>query len=258
MLVTPSLRELQQAFASAVLRDDTAVLAHVREGTFAAQRHLQVYRNNTFANLTDALAACYPVVRRLVGNDYFDFAADGYIRQHPPASGNLHDFGGSFPVYLAALPSAQPLPYLADVARLEWAWQQAYHAADAGKLAADALATVAPERYEDLVFRPHPSVRLLDSPFPCLRIWQANQADHDNHRNVSLDEGAQRLLVIRRGLDIDIDELSVGEYALLQTFAAGRTLGEANARALDADAQFDLGTALNRHVATGTLVSFEL
>jgi hypothetical protein len=256
--VTPSLRELQQAFAGAVLQDTAAVLTHVRDGVFPAARHLQVYRNNCFANLTDALAACYPVVRRLVGDHYFDYAADGYIHKHPPTSGNLHDFGAAFPAYVAELASAQSLPYLPEVAQLEWAWQRAYHAADAPALSAEALTAVEPDDYGKLVFQLHPSAQLFDSPYPCLRIWQVNQADYEGDASVNLDQGAQRLLVVRRGIDIEIESLGKGEYALLQAFAQGQPLAIANELAIAAETDFDLAPVLNRHVAAVTITNFTL
>lgn len=251
--MTLPLRELQQAFAAAVLQDATAILTHVREGAFPAARHLQIYRNNTFANLTDALAACYPVVRRLVGEDFFEFAADGYIRQHPPQSGNLHCFGGALAQYLADLPSAQSLPYLADVARLEWARQQAYHAADAAVLSADSLAAIAAEDYPNLVFGLHPSAQLFESRYPCFRIWQVNQTDYDGDMNVHLEEKSQPILVIRRHLDIAMDVLSTGDFHLLKAFVDGQPLAEASRRASDADPTFDLAASLQRWVANGTI-----
>ncbi|HKQ30176.1 MAG TPA: DNA-binding domain-containing protein [Burkholderiales bacterium] len=254
--MTPSLRELQQAFADAVLHAATDVLAHVRDGAFPAARHLQVYRNNSFANLAEALAACYPVVHRLVGGEYFEHTADGYIRRHPPTSGNLHDFGAAFADYLGTLTSAQSLPYLSDVARLEWAWQRAYHAAESPALANDALAAVHPDDYPKLVFHLHPSVQLFESAYPCLRIWQVNQTDASDDTHVDLAEGAQRALVVRRGLDVDIEALGAGEYALLLAFAQQQPLALANERAVVADADFDLGAALNRHVAGATVARF--
>jgi hypothetical protein len=254
MLVTPSLRELQQTFAAAVYEDAPAVLAHVRDGMFPAARHLQVYRHNIFTNLTDALAAVYPVVRRLVGAGFFEYAADSYIRQHPPRSGNLHDFGAAFPDFLASFAPAQSLAYLPDVAQLEWVRQEAYHAPDAAALALNELAAVAPEHYAGLVFRLHPSVRLLASAYPILRIWQVNQPDFDSDPMVNLDEGAQRLLVVRRGLNVEIEALGAGEYALLHSCAETKTLAQARAAALDADPAFDLTHTLHRHVAAATLV----
>ncbi len=256
--MTPMLRELQREFADGIWNDAPAVHAHICDGTFPAARHLQIYRHNTFANLTDALAADYPVVHRLVAEGFFAYAADSYIRRHPPRSGNLHDFGGNFAGFLAAFPAAQTLPYLPDVARLEWAWQEAYHAAEAQPLSLDALAAVAPEHYGSLVFRLHPSARLLASDYPVLRIWQVNQPDFEGDPAVDLAEGAARLLVVRHGLDVEIEPLSVGEYAWLAALAAGRPLAAATEAALAAAADFDVAQAMQRHVRSVTLTGFDV
>jgi hypothetical protein len=256
--VIPRLRELQRAFADGVWNDAPEVLAHICDGAFPAARHLQVYRHHTFANLTDALATDYPVVRRLVGEGFFAYAADSYIRRHPPRSGNLHDFGGDFAGFLAAFPPAQSLAYLPDVARLEWAWQEAYHAADAPPLSLDALASVAPAHYGSLVFRLHPSARLLASDYPVLRIWQVNQPDFGGDQSVDLAEGAARLLIMRRGLDVEIVPLAAGEYAWLAALAAGRPLAAAAEAGGATDSGFDVAGAMRRHVRSVTLVGFSL
>ncbi len=292
--MTPMLRELQRAFADGIWNDAPAVLAHVCDGTFPAARHLQVYRHNTFANLTDALAADFPVVRRLVGEGFFAYAADSYIRRHPPRSGNLHDFGdgtepraagqgcpgcgfgGDFAGFLATFPAAQTLPYLPDVARLEWAWQEAYHAGEAAPLSLDALAAVAPEHYGSLVFRLHPSARLLASDYPLLRIWQVNQPDFEGDPAVDLAEGTVRLLVVRRGLDVEIEPLTPSEYVWLAALAAGRPLAAATEAALAAvpdfgdrtepraaaqgrvGCGFDVAQAMQRHVRSVTLAGFDV
>jgi hypothetical protein len=254
--VTPSLRELQRSFAAAVFSDAPAILAQLRDGAFPAARTLQIYRHNVFATLAEALAACYPVTKKLVGEEFFDYLADRYLRQHPPRTGNLHEFGAALADFLAAFPSAQPLVYLPDVARLEWAWQQAYHAPDATSSALAALAAVAPGHYAKIVFHLHPSVRLVASDYPILRIWQVNQADFNGESIVRLNEGAQQLLIVRRGLDIEIEPLGIGEYAMLQAFVAGKTLARANEIALTAEPGFDLDRALRRHVAAGAMIGF--
>ncbi len=274
--MTPMLRELQREFADGIWNDAPAVHAHICDGAFPAARHLQIYRHNTFANLTDALIADYPVVHRLVGEGFFAYAADSYIRRHPPRSGNLHDFGdgtepraagqgcpgcgfgGDFAGFLAAFPAAQTLPYLPDMARLEWAWQEAYHAAETAPLSLDALAAVAPEHYGSLVFRLHPSARLLASDYPLLRIWQVNQPDCEGDPAVDLAEGAARLLVVRRGLDVEIEPLAAGEYAWLTALAAGQPLAAATGTALAAAADFDVAQAMQRHVRSVTLAGFDV
>lgn len=255
----PSLRELQQAFADAVLQDAAeSVLRHVRPGAFPAARHLQIYRNNTFANLTDALAAVYPVIQRLVGVEFYAYAADSYIRRHPPRSGNLHDFGGAYAEFLREFAPAQSLSYLPDVADLEWAWHHAFHAADAQPFAMETLRAVAPELCDSLVFQLHPSVRLLQSDYPVLPIWQANQADAGGDATVDLDRGGARLLVIRRGLDVEIEPLEVGEYALLRAFAEGQTLAAADAQAVAAEPELDLMRVLYKHIQAGVITGFTL
>ncbi|MBI3574720.1 MAG: putative DNA-binding domain-containing protein [Gammaproteobacteria bacterium] len=254
----PSLPELQRAFAAAVYTDDEAIARHVHDGRFPAARLLQVYRNNVFTSLTSALQAVYPVVERLVGTGFFAYAADGYIRHHPPASGNLHDFGDSFAGFLAGFEPARALAYLPDVARLEWAWHRAFHAADGGPLALAALAAVLPGHYGELRFRLHPSAQLLASDYPILRIWQVNQPDHASDAIVDLAEGGVRLLVVRRGLDVAVESLGAGDDALLRAFAAGQNLEQAGAAALAVAPDYDLPAALQNHVARATLVDFSI
>ena len=121
-----ALRETQEEFAAALLGG----------GAHRFDRRLQVYRNNVFVSLLQALADVYPVLVRLVGRDYFDQAARRFVREHPSRSGNLHDFGSELPGFLGRLPEAASLPYLPDVAALEWAWHEAFHAGDAPALEA--------------------------------------------------------------------------------------------------------------------------
>jgi hypothetical protein len=250
------LRELQEQFAAGLLRKAPAVLGRIAPGRFAPDRLLQVYRNNIAESLTGALAAVYPVIRRLVGEGFFGFAADTYMRRSPPRSGNLHDFGDDFDAFLAGFDPARELPYLPDVARLEWAWHRAFHAADGAPLPLDRLATVPPEHHGALRFRLHPSARLLASDHPVLHIWQANQHDSDDVPPVNLAEGGVRLLVWRRDLTVAIEALGRGDYALLESFAAGRPLAAAADAALHAEPELDLAAALQHQVARGVVVDF--
>jgi hypothetical protein len=252
------LPELQRAFAAGVLEDATDVLAHLGDGRFGAARHLQVYRNNTFANLTDALAAIHPVVKKLVGEGFFAFAADRFIRRHPPRAGNLHEFGGEFAKFLSAFEPARSLPYLPDMARLEWLWHESFHDADAKPMALERLATVSDSQYRALRFTLHPAARLIESNYPILHIWQVNQDGYVGDDTVNLDEGGVRLLIHRPALEVLIAPLGAGEYALLSGFAAGATFASACEQVLAAEPGFDIGAALQRHIREGTIVSFTL
>ncbi len=254
----PSLPELQRAFAQAVYADTDVAARHVRDGRFPAARLLQVYRNNVFESLTGALKAVYPVVERLVGTGFFAYVADGYIRTHPPASGNLHDFGERFAEFLAGFAPAQGLAYLPDVARLEWAWHRAFHAADHAPLAPERLGAVAPENYGALRFVLHPSAHLLTSDYPLLRIWQVNQPEYAGEPAVDLAAGGERLLVARPLQEVEIENLGAGDDALLRAFAAGRDFEQASQAALAAQPDHDLAAALRRHVARGIVTDFSI
>lgn len=252
----PALPELQRAFAAGVLADNTAMVQHIRDGRFPAARHLQVYRNNVFENLTGALKAVYPVVERLVGTGFFGYAADGYIRRQPPTSGNLHDFGDSFAGFLADFEPARELVYLPDVARFEWAWHRAFHAADHAPLAIEQLAAVPPEQYGQLCFKLHPSVQRIASDYPILRIWQVNQPEYAGDIALNLTDGGVRLLVARPALEVVIESLSAGDDALLRAFTAGQHFEDASATALTAQPDYDLAAALRRYVASAVIIDF--
>lgn len=253
----PSLRDLQSAFVEAVFaREGVAV---IREAlTPSTERCFEVYRNNTFANLTEALRAVYPVIERLVGAEFFAHAARRYVRDTPSTSGNLHRFGASFPEFLAALPACGELVYLPDTARLEWLMHEAFHAADHASLDLARLAAVPPDRYDALCFCLHPACRLLTSPYPVHRIWQVNQTDAAETAAVDLADGGVHLLVARPVASVEIEVVAGAEFAALAALARGETLGAAFEEAEHADAGFDAGQFLRRRVAARTLVDFRL
>lgn len=256
----PSLHELQSAFARGLLdAADTAVLAHLRgpHGRDAAAG-LAVYRNNAFGNYRAALREAFPVVLRLVGEAFFDRAADDYVHAEPSASGDINLYGGRFGDFLADYPGARELAYLPDAARLDWACHRAFAADEAAPLDIARLAEVPAERLGDLRLALHPSASLLASPWPVLAVWRVNQPGFAGEPSVDLAAGGDRLLVMRRDREVDLEPLSAAEYALLAALAAGSTLDEALEEALAADASFDFGGHLQRHVAAGTLVDFAI
>jgi len=250
------LRDLQAEFAAAVFDERTEMSARVRAGRFPAAQHLQVYRNNVVEGLTGALRAVYPVVEKLVGDGFFRYVAHEYLRAHRPRSGNLHDFGDAFENFLAGFAPAAELPYLPDVARLEWAWHQAFHAADAPAFDLARLGAVPAERHAALHFVLHPSARLLESDFPVVRIFEINQEGYGGDTSVDLAEGGVRVLVIRRELTVYVEPLAAGEAELLTALAGQQPLGAAVEAALAAQPNFDLSGTLAGHLQRGTLVDF--
>ncbi len=248
------LRDLQAAFRAAILADDDEALLPLVHGRgLSPRQRLQVYRNNTFISLADALAANFPVVHRLVGEAFFRAAARAYIREQPPCRPCLAEYGEGFAAFLARFPPARALPYLPDVARLERTVAACEQASHSPALAPTELAAVPEARRAALRLRLHEACRLFESPFPIDRIWLANQPDRDGAEVIDLDAGGCRLLVQRGGEGTLLHALAPAEFAFLGGLAAGATLAEAYDRAAARCGPFDLAGLLHRLLRFGCL-----
>lgn len=252
-----SLRELQLRFVQQIFaEDENALAAEIRANGLSSGQRLGIYRNNMLVGLTKVLQNMYPAVETLVGEDFFRYAANQYIHQHPSQSGDLYNYGHLFPEFLADFAPASGLPYLPDVAKLELAREAADHAADHAPLDLARLAQVAPEQYENLKFTLHPSARLLASDYPVLRIWEISQKDFQGEQTVNLDSGGDKLLVIRHDLNTQQQRLAEGEFVLLKNLAANVDFARACELALETQADFDVSANFQQHVRHGTIVDF--
>lgn len=264
----PSLHELQGAFARGLHGDTTALDAWVSRGSFTAAERLGIYRNNYRISLRGALADVYPVVATLVGEGFFAFAADRYLPRFPSRCGNLHDFGSEFAPFLATLPQAAQLQYLPDVARLEWAWHRAFHAADAPVLDLAALAQIPAEQHGALRFVPAASLSLIDTRWPVTRIWEAHQhnegpastidLENIDLGNIDLESGGEWIAVHRVGDAVQVTRVPRTDYAMLQAFVAAAPLETACEAVMAVDARADIGAVLARVCASGALARIQL
>ena len=228
----------------------------IKTNGLTAEQRLSVYRNNTQLGLIEALRDGYPVVNKLVGTDFFNQMAKDYIRRFPSKEGCLLFFGQWFSHFIQAYPPASSLPYLPDVARLEWLWHEAFHEADASPLAITILADIAPELYGMLSLWLHPSARLLTSDYPVLTIWQSNQDDISCNKDINLDEGGCQLLVFRPEWEVVIVNLDVAEFIFLTEMQQGSSINQAAEYALTADGSFNLLGLLERGFGLGLFTDY--
>ena len=250
-----ALHELQRRFAAAVVDGDGEPVAQaVIDDAPGAVARLGIYANHFRVTLIDALAAAFPVVRQLVGPPFFQAAARQYVRQTPPASPRLFEYGAGFPQFLERLPEARPLAYLADVARLEWAINEAWHAPDAPAFCENAMGPLSAGVLSALRVHLHPSCRLIASPFPVDRIWSVHQGDCSDPDVVDLGAGGTRLLVHRQEDDVGWVKLSPADFAFLDELITGTSLEGALVTARTADSAF-APTALLAALIEGGLVS---
>lgn len=244
----------QRAFAEALLDPDAPLPdGLVRSNGHAPRRRFAVYRNNVVASLTEALGKAYPVIRGLVGEAFFKGMAGHFVRAHPPESPVMLDYGAGFADWLESFGPAARLSYLPDVARLERARLESYHAADAPPLdqaRAQALfAGRAPEEIAAARLTPHPSLRLLDFATPALSVWQAAQKGVE----AAIPSGRERVVIVRPVETVALRAAAPGPFAFVTALAAGA--GIADAAAAGAEAQtgpaFDLSAALADSFAAG-------
>lgn len=196
----PHFAEIQTAFAAAVL-DPAAPSPGAVLGDDPSQREKRfaVYRNNVVSGLVGQLAQSFPVVQRLVGDEFFRAMARAFVLAHPPRSPVLLSYGDGFPPFIADFPPASGLPYLADVAALEALRIRAYHAADARAVTSTEItARLRAGRFATL--KPHPAAHLLRSAFPVLAIWHANQPGSPSSR-VTARKG-ENVLIVRPGMTV--------------------------------------------------------
>ena len=218
-----SLPELQAAFACAVL--DAGGTDFLVGDAPALERRLAAYRRNVTGNWVHALRATYPVCERLVGGAFFLAAAHRYATERPSTVGDLNEYGRDFDAFLRDYPPAADLPYLAEVARLEWAVQECYYAADVTPADLAGLAALPEEERPAVRFAMAPAARRIDSAFPLARIWQAHQ--EADVPAIEFPPGPHHALAWRAGGRVLVDGLEPAEAGLFDRLAGGAALADA-------------------------------
>ncbi|MGK9237355.1 DNA-binding domain-containing protein [Inquilinus limosus] len=251
------LRDIQAAFSAAIM-DPAAQLPEgvIGRDGMCGGRRVSAYRNNVFAGLVKVLAARFPVTERLIGGAFFQAMARLFVAGHLPRSPVLLWYGDEFPDFISCFGPARFVPYLADVARLELAWSQACHAAEATPLAIDALTSRPPDVLLEAQLTLHPSVRLVRSVYPVATIWAAHQ---DGGRIVPPRPWeAEDVLVLRPDAEVLLYRLPAGVFAFASALLRGASLAAAAEDAIAEGEGFDLGQDLVGLFETGAIVAVSI
>ncbi|MEH2513695.1 hypothetical protein V1291_005049 [Nitrobacteraceae bacterium AZCC 1564] len=248
------LAERQREFAEALLDREWPVPSGLvgPDGAPSARR-FAVYRNNVVAGLIDTLQSAFPAVCRIVGQDFFRAMARVYVAHRPPDSPIMLGYGAGFPDFIGDFEPAATLPYLADVARIERAWSEAYHAAEAEPLYPAVLAALAPDALPSLRLILHPSVRIVQSRFPAVTIWRMNVGD-GIPAPVDLDAGDEDAIIARPEADVEVRLLPEGGAAFIAALRDERSVLDATKVALRINGRFDLSGNLTGLLQAGAIV----
>jgi hypothetical protein len=222
----------------------------------AAIKRYDVYRNNVTVSLINALAATYPAVQRIVGLEFFRAMARFHVRATPPTSPLLFEYGRDFPAFIEGYEHAQDMPWLADIARIERAWLDAYHAADVPPLSPDVLAAVPSDRVGDLVFTAHPAAGVVRSVYPAVAIFAMNRVE--GPITPLRSSTAEDALIARPDMEVTVRLLPPGGAAFLMTLIDGGTLAAAAAAAFAETPSFDLPANIAGMIEAGVFTTIHL
>ena len=238
----------QAELAEALLTAD----GPVPQGPTPAER-FAVHRNNVVQGLIRALEAAYPAVRSLVGEGFFAAMAGAHVRADPPRSPILIHYGEGFPAFIEGFPPAAGLPYLGAVARLERAWLEAFHAAEAVPLPISSFGLVPEAELAGSRLALHPSLRIVRAGHPIVTLWAANTG-RGSHAAVELGR-AETGLVVRPRDRVTVEAVPPGLAVLVEALGSGASLGTAVEAALAADPAPDPGAMLGRLFALGAVIA---
>ncbi len=230
----PTLREIQDLFREALLGEPEPKLVDLVESDGLDPRgRLAVYRHHVFTTLTATLEAAFPVVCQLVDRRFFGYIADAFIRQHPPGNPCLDEYGSAFPGFLSAFEACEGLPYLPDVAHLEWAIHVAAQAPDVAPLDPTLLGSIAPPDMARLRFIPRAGLAYVASPWPVDRIWRAHQGDSEPMPDLGMGGASLEISPSRDG--VLLRHLEPAVLTFRKALSGGMTLGEATEAAARRD-----------------------
>lgn len=241
---------LQASIKQAILGHDARDLApEFAAGGYDPLRRFNIYRNNTYASLTATLLSVFPVTASLLGEGYFRFAAACFIRGNPPIEPRLVRYGSSFADFLGRLDDLRSMPFVADVARLEWLIAEALDAPVVRPRQVDEFAAAGAMAVPEI--RLQPSLRLLFSRWPALEIWSAHQPSGDLDSLSRIRRQPERIALWRSSDTIRFLRLGSAHYAFLHALVRQRGLEVATERALARSADLDLVATLHGLFADG-------
>lgn len=248
------LSKIQKKFTETIF--DPAALDNEFHGVFKAggistENRMKVYRNNVMTSLSHAVIAVYPLTEKIVGPDFLKGAVNKYVVGNPPDQGNLNFYGATFAHFLERYEPARALPYLPDMARLEWEWEMATLSPDDDPLPPERLQDIPEGDLPNLQLPLRASVRLLKSGYPLDKIVDFCRSGNQEG-SLDISTGGVHMMIFRPHLQTQMRKISEGEFIFLRALRDGNHLMAATEWATEADEMFDLAAILQKHLQMKT------
>ena len=175
------------------------------------------------------------------------------MRATPPTSPLLFDYGRDFADFIERYEYAQSVPWLADVARIERAWLDAYHATDVQPLMPRELAAIPPDQLVNTILKPHPATRVIRSRFSAVTIFTASRDDGPVSRVEAVEP--EDALLTRPALEVEVRRLPPGGAIFLSRLIGGESLGAAASAASSESPSFDLPASIRGLLEAGAFTT---
>lgn len=249
--------DFQESFASALLDPGLQPPETVQAAAAQTSQHrFNIYRNNVVSGITGALRATYPAVDKLVGREFFNAAARAYMKTELPRSPLLFQYGGTFGSFLETFPPAASVPYLGDIARLEWARLEAFHAANCAPLKIDSLGELSESEISRVRFALHPSLALIQSSWPVVSLWAAS-VGLGTSEDVNMKRSEQAI-VIRPDMTVNTQSIPRDSLIFIAELQAGGILEQAAGKAAAVSEGFDLAANIHSLFALGCVTGLDV
>jgi len=256
------LRELQRQFISDCLSadltdDNVSIETDVDTQTISAKGQMGIYRESAIGNIIIPMQITYPVIEKLVGREFFRATCRQYIKTYWPKTGNMDDYGQEFAEFLSNFEPVKELPYISDVARLEWLYHESSIADDMEPSDWTSFASLSEDDIEKTEILLHPTVRLFYSLYPVKEIWDINQHEPQANSELDLDtlEGGY-ILCYRQGIKTVTLTIAEADYTFLFAILNGKTLYQSAELALDIDQGLDIQGIMATYLKNGVLCQF--
>jgi len=259
-----SLAELQRNFISDCLSGkitdaNSLVSKDIDTHEISASGLMGIYQSSAIANIIRAMKLTYPVIEKLVGEDFFRACCKKYIQLHWPKSANMDDYGEEFASFLADFEPAKQLTYLTDVAQLEWLFHLSSLASDSNPTDWTRLSSVEADDALQVKLLLAPSVMLISSAFPLDRIWQMNQSNTSMNEDIDLAIEQDTFLVIfRQNLKTEIMSVNASEFSLLSSFSQQQSLVNAIEHASQKEMSISIDDAIKKCIGLNIISGFKI
>lgn len=225
---TTGWNDLQTEFIRSLKQPDLPVPDTIgKTDNQPSVKRFNVYRNNSAVAIAEALQASFPVVSQLVGDEFFSGMASIYMQTDLPKTPVMMLYGRNFPEFIAAFEPAQSIPYLADMATLEWYWTQAYNAADEHPVGLEKLAEIPQEEMSEIHLTLHPSFYPIKSEWPILSIWSAHNEENTSEILEQLELKPEQGFLVRPEFEVNVIATDLAFHNFIENLASGKTLGDA-------------------------------